>query len=593
MVVDDDNGADYEQYYTATIFSIRRPYDIWDVSQSGTPGAGDLNEYPVVIWFVGDYRDNPLGETAVAAMQSFLDNGGNLFLSGQGIAKQLSEENPDFLSQYLKSSYITTEYMPIVRVHESSPTFGGLTDDIVHSGTSGADNLTNPDFLAAVNGGFPELYYAVYNDIAAVSYTGSYKLMFFGAPMEAIISETSRFVSRDTILNRVLTFLDVDLTPGFPEVLSSEVSPGDSLYMIDHSPEISWSYYDARGALQDSFHVQVGTDLDWNAAEAWDYGPNRGADSQVTYSGEALSDGVTYFFRVRAFNGTQWSNWRRARFRMNSVPSSPAGLEPNNLKGVTSTVPDLIHQNAIDPEHFLLTYDYRIYADSMFSDVIAQADSQQQGTGTSAWTVIVPLQEDSVYYWRVRAFDNYEYGIWSDPASFWVNADNQPPASFELVSPADEALLVDMRPEFAWSSSGDPDRLDTVRYAFVWSTEMDFAPADTIAGLTDTIYAMDDSLSFGNLYYWKIIAYDDFGGITESDRLFTFTTWILGDASGDGNVNVGDAVFLINFIFKGGTAPDPLRVGDMNQDCEVTIGDAVYLINYTFEGGPPPLVGCE
>jgi len=61
-----------------------------------------------------------------------------------------------------------------------------------------------------------------------------------------------------------------------------------------------------------------------------------------------------------------------------------------------------------------------------------------------------------------------------------------------------------------------------------------------------------------------------------------------GDANSDQAVNVGDAVFLINYIFRSGSAPDPLSLGDANCDSEVNVGDAVYLIAYIFKGGPEP-----
>ena len=67
---------------------------------------------------------------------------------------------------------------------------------------------------------------------------------------------------------------------------------------------------------------------------------------------------------------------------------------------------------------------------------------------------------------------------------------------------------------------------------------------------------------------------------------------ICGDANGDAGVNVGDAVFLINYVFKGGPAPNPLCAGDANGDDEVNVGDAVYLINYVFKGGPGPVEPC-
>ena len=61
-----------------------------------------------------------------------------------------------------------------------------------------------------------------------------------------------------------------------------------------------------------------------------------------------------------------------------------------------------------------------------------------------------------------------------------------------------------------------------------------------------------------------------------------------GDANGDGSVNIGDAVFIINYIFKGGSAPNPLAAGDANGDGFINIGDAVHLINYIFKSGPEP-----
>jgi uncharacterized delta-60 repeat protein len=62
----------------------------------------------------------------------------------------------------------------------------------------------------------------------------------------------------------------------------------------------------------------------------------------------------------------------------------------------------------------------------------------------------------------------------------------------------------------------------------------------------------------------------------------------LGDANGDGVVDVGDVVWLINYLYKNGPPPVPLEAGDANGDDSVDVGDVIYLINYLFKGGPPP-----
>jgi len=65
-----------------------------------------------------------------------------------------------------------------------------------------------------------------------------------------------------------------------------------------------------------------------------------------------------------------------------------------------------------------------------------------------------------------------------------------------------------------------------------------------------------------------------------------------GDANGDFQINVGDAVYLINYIFKDGPGPDPLCIGNANGDENVNVGDAVFLINFIFRGGPAPVGDC-
>jgi hypothetical protein len=72
----------------------------------------------------------------------------------------------------------------------------------------------------------------------------------------------------------------------------------------------------------------------------------------------------------------------------------------------------------------------------------------------------------------------------------------------------------------------------------------------------------------------------------------TGEAYICGDANGDTEPNVGDVVYIIAYVFKGGPPPDPECVGDANGDGETNIGDAVYLISYIFKGGPPPVEPC-
>jgi hypothetical protein len=66
------------------------------------------------------------------------------------------------------------------------------------------------------------------------------------------------------------------------------------------------------------------------------------------------------------------------------------------------------------------------------------------------------------------------------------------------------------------------------------------------------------------------------------------TDFLCGDVNADAIVDVGDVVYLINYLFKNGPAPNPVQSGDVNSDAVVDVGDVVYLINYLFKSGPAP-----
>ncbi len=107
--------------------------------------------------------------------------------------------------------------------------------------------------------------------------------------------------------------------------------------------------------------------------------------------------------------------------------------------------------------------------------------------------------------------------------------------------------------------------------------------------------------TYGMITMWADTAFvPTTGALTFYDMVGTiynpsFTTpgwWpiaiVCGDANSDGTVNIGDAVFLINFIFSAGASPQPLQAGDANCDGGTNVGDAVYIVNYIFNGGAEP-----
>ncbi|MCP4569559.1 MAG: hypothetical protein GY841_18435 [FCB group bacterium] len=64
--------------------------------------------------------------------------------------------------------------------------------------------------------------------------------------------------------------------------------------------------------------------------------------------------------------------------------------------------------------------------------------------------------------------------------------------------------------------------------------------------------------------------------------------FICGDADGDEEITVGDAVYLINYVFKNGTAPPIMVAAEVTNDGVINVGDVVFLINRVFKDGPAP-----
>jgi CubicO group peptidase (beta-lactamase class C family) len=113
----------------------------------------------------------------------------------------------------------------------------------------------------------------------------------------------------------------------------------------------------------------------------------------------------------------------------------------------------------------------------------------------------------------------------------------------------------------------------------------------------DTIGTIIGIPTYKATYYFTLACHDA-GGPADCDTAglsitVTDPLYLCGDADGNDLVTISDAVYLINYIFTGGSAPAPPESGDVDCNVMVNISDAVYLINHVFSGGPAPCEGCK
>ena len=63
---------------------------------------------------------------------------------------------------------------------------------------------------------------------------------------------------------------------------------------------------------------------------------------------------------------------------------------------------------------------------------------------------------------------------------------------------------------------------------------------------------------------------------------------IPGDADGGGDINIGDAIFIVKYAFEEGSpAPPCCDQADADGGGDVNIGDAIYIVKFAFEQGSP------
>jgi hypothetical protein len=130
-------------------------------------------------------------------------------------------------------------------------------------------------------------------------------------------------------------------------------------------------------------------------------------------------------------------------------------------------------------------------------------------------------------------------------------------------------------------------------------------------GIYQTLQRIDINFSIiefaDNYMYWILLAGSDpdwesrrdllcdmlIENKIDTSRIFQceWLGYVCGDANGDGLTDVGDAVFLLCYIFENcgnPQPPQPMEAGDANCDGLVNIGDVVRILDYVFRSGPEP-----
>ena len=218
LLVDDDQNKpeelylpEYESYFISALDSINANYEHWDLERNEGILPTPLTDYETIIWYTAESDTNTLTDYDIANLTDFLNNGGNLFISGQNIGAELGDST--FYSDYLHSQFISDSYdgTPIYAVEgiEGDPIGDGLMIVIGGDYGSGADNQVSPDVIAPTNGAYKIFNYSMTDEYGAgVRWEGAYKVVYLPFSFEAILND----FQREDLMERILGWFGIDLS---------------------------------------------------------------------------------------------------------------------------------------------------------------------------------------------------------------------------------------------------------------------------------------------------------------------------------------------------------------------------------------------
>lgn len=302
-----------------------------------------------------------------------------------------------------------------------------------------------------------------------------------------------------------------------------------------------------------------------------------------------LYDDSTYYWKVKAedsYGGESWCTDPYWSFEVYypEAPSTFTLLSPLDDTTLPDSTVEFFWQSTTDPD----PGDSILY--ELWIDMNSNFTNPRKSVNLNDTTETVVLRDDTTYYWKVWAKDTNTSGRWST-ATFEFNIYvPQPPRAFSLLLPTDEDTLTSLQATLIWQKAIDPDPGDAIEYELHYDTTDQFTDPVIVPDLTDSTYTTPQ-LEVSTFYWWKVKANDTNTAGIWSTQTFKFyvPSCLTGDINGDTEANVSDVIYLINYLFKGGSSPEPIwGCGDMQCDGNVNVNDAIYLINYLFKGGPVP-----
>lgn len=280
------------------------------------------------------------------------------------------------------------------------------------------------------------------------------------------------------------------------------VSPADGTTELTENVTLTWEVAD----LAFSYDLQVATDPDFSTLVVDETG--------ITETTEEITDlelNVVHYWRVRSVSeGGTPSDWSEEwQFETVGISPAPVLTSPSDGAENQSTSLTFLWEDSPGAE----TYKLQIATVSDFSATFYNQDNL-----TETEQFVDGFNTDQVYYWRVRAINEFGEGDWSEVWSFSTGIDV--PSAPVLTTPDNESTDQPVTLTFVWDDANFAEsyRLQVSKVSNFTSTVVN------TGGITDTSYEVS-GLEHSQTYYWRVNASNE-SGTSSWSPVWEFTTII-------------------------------------------------------------------
>lgn len=283
-------------------------------------------------------------------------------------------------------------------------------------------------------------------------------------------------ISGNSAWSTVWMFATVPMTPDTP----TATSPANNATNIAVNPTLSWSVV----TTATKYNVQYATTLNFAV-------PTMIEDittNSVDLSG--LNSSTTYYWRVRAQNAGGNSDWSSTMSftTITIVPTTPILATPaNNATGVTLT-PTLTWNSVAHAT----SYELQV---SEVDDFTTTITSENNITDTTYG--ITSLQNNTTYYWRVRASNVAGTSEWSATFSFTTLLGV--PVTPVLTYPTNEATAISRVVTLTWNTAQNASSytIQVARHSSFMTNIVENTSVTANAFTTTELLA-------NTVYYWRV-----------------------------------------------------------------------------------------